>query len=139
MTHLFARTARQARCDDGQIVDDHAPAEPAFQADFTAVAAAIQLAGAPQVTDAPFDAGSKAQGGAEPGLGLMRLSRGILMARLGQGDEFNPGLLGYPLIGGRKDAAVGGGELGWMTKQLLVLVDTGRPLLLIGRIATQQP
>src|SRR5712692_11951679 len=83
--------ARQARRDDDQIVRNHAPAEPALQADLAPVAAAVQLAGAPQLTDAAFDARSKAQRGSKPGLRFVFGSRLILMPGLRQRDILNSG------------------------------------------------
>jgi len=57
----------QELSDGGEIIGNHAPADPMFHADFTMRQATVQVAGASQLADAAFNSIAETLSGSKPG------------------------------------------------------------------------
>ncbi len=90
-------------------------------------------------TDASFNAIAKAQGGFEPFLLFVTLASFGFGAGLWQGHLFDAHLARDAFIFRRIHAAIRCCDLGRMAKQFLVVFQTSAPLLVIARIALQNP
>ena len=123
--------------DDGEIIGDHAPADPTLKAIFAMIATAVEAMFAFEYTDASFNAVVEATPTAEPGLGFMLAASVRLMAGFGQDDTFDTLVLSIGFVDGRVETSVATGLVGWFTKAAAMAVESWLPLGVIRRIALE--
>src|SRR5574337_1848278 len=76
--------------DDGDVVRNHAPTDPAFHSGASMIETAVQTPRPPQLADPAFDPVAETPCNPEPGLMLPAMSACALVARLGQAHPPHP-------------------------------------------------
>src|SRR3972149_2191719 len=92
--------------DDGDVVRNHAPTDPAFHAGETMMETAVQPPSPPQLADPAFDPVAETPRGPEPGLMLPATAACALVARLGQAPPPHASRASLPLVLRRINAPV---------------------------------
>jgi hypothetical protein len=97
------------------------------------------LTSALQSANPSFNARSKPQRRSEPALRFASFATLAFRTRLGQSHTFDADITGELFIRFGEHAAISRSQLGWAPKQFLMIVQTGTPLCIVGRIAPENP
>ena len=134
---LPGRLDRRRLGDHPQVVGDHAPAHPAFHPGSAVIAAPIQLVAPFQAADAPFNARSPIPPPSEPALLFVGDPFARFGSGLGQHHVLDAVCRGIPLVGGGVDPAIPCEQAGRTLEDAQMMLQTGRQLGVLGRIALQ--
>src|SRR6266849_6399265 len=91
--------------DDGQVIGNHAPTDPAFETGHIVIETAPQAPHAPQLTDPTFNTGPETSRCAKPRLSFVPPAPRRLMAWLGQTHAFDAQLAGLVFVVRRMQSA----------------------------------
>jgi len=125
----------QRSCEDDQIGNEDAPADPTLEALEAMHRTTLQLDRALEHTDATFDAIAEALTLLEPALLFMGFTLGCARSRLGPGNLLDAELLGQAFILGGEDPAIACQHMRGLSKALAMLAQQGWQHLSIGWIA----
>jgi hypothetical protein len=121
-----------------EIVGEHSSADEQLEPLSAFSQTTLHAASPEQDRDAALDAGAEALAFFESGTFLDRFALGgFLAAPLGDGDELDTCLLAGGEADGAVKAAVGAEPLGGLTKGLLMALECGFDVVLVGRVSIQ--